>query len=103
MADETDLGNLLDPETETDPKADYSRCAVVGRRFKSAEEAEAAEAAYLARMTDPSLLDKNPLWPIPTLDADGNVEHLTAAEREQLTEFFGVTEEEYRQLYERPE
>lgn len=72
---------------------------VVPARAASSAELEAEEADYIARMSDPALLDHNPSWPLPMIGDDGQA-MLSKEDLAELRDFFGVSEAEYRALYE---
>lgn len=96
------LDDLLQPDAgAADDDGGRFQGLAVEERCASSEELEQEEADYLAAMNDPALLNHNPLWPVPFIDSEGKV-MLSKQDVAELKNFFGVTEDEYRQLYEVP-
>jgi hypothetical protein len=97
MADDV-FDELSRREPEPMREEDKGRCMVVGVRAKDSAEIEARERAHF----DPNpRLGEGAWWPIPFREEDGYPAKLTKAQVANLTEFFGITETEYRELVKR--
>lgn len=77
------------------------RGMAVPARAESSAELEAEEAAMIEAIQHPDLLDRNPLWPIPFYNEDGELDPPTKQDAANLKDYFGVSVAEYMLLHER--
>ena len=92
------LDSILEPKTPVDTRA-AGHWLVAPARAKDSAEQEKVEAAMLEMAERYDLLDGCPLWPVPFYDESGRLEPLSDAEAKALKVTFGVTAEEYSELY----
>jgi hypothetical protein len=107
------MGDLLDDmiRPEAPPASEegkrFARVMAVHPRAKSSEEIEERAREYY-RLTP--RLGFGAYWPIPFFSADGEQDidgntypdKLTKSQVASLREFFGMTEDEYREVIKRP-
>jgi hypothetical protein len=95
------LDAILEPKKHQVADVTKGNWLVVGVRAKSSAELEQREAAYLDSFQHPEFLNRCGSWPMPFYLENGELDELTKSDVKLLKSLFGVTEKEYRQLYER--